>query len=77
MAGLKRPADAVLLLEQAEEILRHQDLRLLAAATLRRRGELEGAAGIHRVEAADTFMRSENILRPDRMTAMILPGDWV
>ncbi len=77
LAGLKRPADAVLLLEQAEAILRQEDLRLLAAATLRRRGELEGSAGIHRIEAADAFMRSETILRPDRMTAMILPGVWV
>jgi tetratricopeptide (TPR) repeat protein len=77
MAGLKRPAEAILLLAQAEEILRQQDLRLLAAATLRRRGELEGPAGIQRIEAADAFMRSETILRPDRMTAMILPGAWL
>jgi hypothetical protein len=46
------------------------------AANLRRRGELEGPAGIHRIEAADAFMRSENIFRPDRMTAMIFPGVW-
>jgi hypothetical protein len=77
MAGLKRPADAVRLLARAEEILREQDLRLLAAAALRRRGELEGAAGTQLIEAADAFMRSENILRPDRMTAMILPGAWL
>jgi hypothetical protein len=75
MAGSSRRADALMLLERGEEILRQQDLRLLAAAVLRRRGELEGDAGIPRIEAADAFMRSEKILRPDRMTAMILPGD--
>jgi hypothetical protein len=66
--------EAVTLLHTAEEILRDQDLRLLAAAASRRRGELEGEAGAHRVDAADAFMRSEGILRPDRMTAMILPS---
>jgi hypothetical protein len=70
--GLRR--EAVSLLRTAEEILREQDLRLLAAAALRRAGELEGEAGEHHVEAAEEFMRSEGILRPDRMTAMILPG---
>ena len=58
----------------AEVTLHQQDFRLLAAAVSRRRGELEGEAGSARVQAADAFMRSENILRPDRMTSMILPG---
>jgi hypothetical protein len=77
IAGLKRPGHSALLLERAELILREHGFRLFAAAALRRRGELEGPAGIHRIEAADAFMRSENIVRPDRMTAMILPGSWV
>ena len=77
MAGFGRRPDALLLLQRAEEFLRKQDLRLLAAAVLRRRGELEGETGADRVAAADAFMRSENILRPDRMTAMILPGNWL
>jgi len=65
---------AILLLDRAEASLRHQDFRLLAAAVSRRRGELEGEAGIARVQAAAAFMRSESIVRPDRMTFMILPG---
>ncbi len=77
VAGLGRRTDALVLLQGAEEILRKQDLRLLAAAASRRRGELEGKAGAGRVEAADAFMKSENILRPDRLTAMMLPGDWL
>jgi hypothetical protein len=76
LVGLKRKAGALALLEEAEEILRKQDLRLLAAAVARRRGELEGDAGTGRIEAADAFMKSENILRPDRMTALFLPGPW-
>jgi hypothetical protein len=76
MAGLNRAADAIRYLEDAEKILREQDLRLLAAAALRRRGELQGRAGSNLVEAADAFMRSETVIRPDRMTGMFLPGDW-
>jgi hypothetical protein len=77
MAGLNRRTDALTLLARAEEILRDQELLMLAAAVSRRRGELEGEKGSGRIQAADAFMKSENILRPDRMTAMILPGDWL
>jgi hypothetical protein len=77
VAGMKRRSDALRLLENAEELLRQQDLQLFAAAVLRRRGELEGEPGIAKIEAADAFMRSENIVRPDKMTAMILPGNWL
>jgi serine/threonine protein kinase/tetratricopeptide (TPR) repeat protein len=76
-AGLKRRRETLALLEQAEQILRKQDLRLLAAAVARRRGELEESAGALRIEAADAFMHSEGIVRPDRITAMFLPGNWV
>ncbi|MGA8026231.1 MAG: protein kinase [Bryobacteraceae bacterium] len=76
LVGRSRVAEALLLLEQAEDSLREQDLQLLAAAVSRRRGELEKNAGSAKITADDEFMRSENILRPDRMTAMILPGDW-
>ena len=65
------------LLGEAEETLREQNFRLMAACVLRRRGELEGAAGMNRVETADAFMRLEGVMRPDRMTAMYLPGQWV
>ena len=71
-----RNQDASRLLGAAEEILRQQDLSLFAAAVLRRRGELEGEGGMNRIETADAFMKGEHIHRPDRMTAMILPGRW-
>jgi hypothetical protein len=77
MVGSKRETDAVSLLADAEDILLNQDLRLLASAVSRRRGELEGETGAGRIDDADAFMRTENIRRPDRMTAMILPGAWV
>jgi hypothetical protein len=72
--GRGRLHEAIFLLDRAEAMLRKQDFRLLAAAVSRRRGELEGQSGSARIEAADAFMRSENILRPDRMKSMILPG---
>jgi hypothetical protein len=77
LAGRERRADAVTLLAEAEQILREQNLKLLAATVARRRGELEGAGGAARIETADAFMRSEGVVRPDRMTAMYLPGQWV
>ena len=73
-AGRGHVSQAILLLESAEAILSQQDFRLQAAAISRRRGELEGKEGYFRVQAANTFMKSENIMRPDRMTFMILPA---
>ena len=75
-AGRRQTADAIVLLEGAEAALRQQDLRLLAAAVRRRRGELEGDKGYALIATADAFMRAEGIIRPDRMSGMILPGDW-
>jgi hypothetical protein len=69
-------AQALDLLAGAEAILSENGYRLLAIAASRRRGELEGKVGIGRIEAADKLMRSESILRPDRMTTMFLPGEW-
>jgi eukaryotic-like serine/threonine-protein kinase len=73
-AGRGHVSKAILLLEGAEAILNEHDFRLQAAAISRRRGELEGEDGYLRVQAADVFMRSENIMRPDRITFMILPA---
>jgi hypothetical protein len=76
LTGFGRRAAAVRQLQTAETALRSQGLNLLAAAVLRRQGELLNDTGTEQIEAADAFMRSENIVRPDRITAMILPGDW-
>jgi hypothetical protein len=65
---------AIRLLDLAETILRQQNFFLTAAAVSRRRGELEGVAGSARVQVANEFMKSENIVRPDRMTFMMLPS---
>ncbi len=73
-AGRGHVRDAIVLLEHAEATFRQQGFRLLAEAVSRRRGELDGEAGSARVKAADAFMRSENIVRPHRMTSMILPS---
>jgi hypothetical protein len=76
-AGRQQRAECLTLLAEAEETLKKLDLRLLCASVARRRGELEGGvAGTQRMEAADAFIRSENIVRPDRITAMFLPGQW-
>lgn len=77
LAKVHRQSEAMRLLGEAEETLREQNFRLMAACVLRRRGELEGVAGMNRVETADAFMRLEGVMRPDRMTAMYLPGQWV
>ena len=74
-AGLERRSEAIGLLAEAENILREQNLQLLTACVARRRGELEGDSA--RIETADTFMRSEGVVRPDRMAAMYLPGKWL
>jgi eukaryotic-like serine/threonine-protein kinase len=75
-AGTGHDSAAVRELESAEAMLRQQRLYLLAAAALRRQGELMDVAGVDRIAAADKFMRSEGIVRPERITAMVLPGAW-
>jgi hypothetical protein len=73
-SGMGHPVEAIVLLDNAETILRQQGSLLLAAAISRRRGELEGENGSNTIQAADAFMKMENIIRPDRMIFMILPG---
>jgi hypothetical protein len=73
---LGRTTGAVAMPERAQAILHKHDLGLLVAAAMRRFGELEGPSGVGRIEEADRLMRSESVARPDRMTAMYLPGLW-
>ena len=69
------PALALVALEQAIELFDVTGMRLYAAAARRRLGELRGGEeGRELVEQADELMRSEEVVRPDRMAAMLAPG---
>jgi hypothetical protein len=63
------------LLEDAAGRLESAGLHLHAVAARRRLGEQLGGSEGHRlVEQADAWMKSQNIRRPDRMTALLVPG---
>jgi hypothetical protein len=47
---------------------------LYAAAARWWLGRLEGSPGKHTTEQAETWMRSQQIVRPDRMAALQVPG---
>ena len=62
-------------LQSAARGFETNDMRLLAAAAKRRLGELSGGdGGAVAIAAADAWMRSQSIRRPDRMTATLAPG---
>jgi hypothetical protein len=68
---------AMSLLGAAEEGFEATDMALYAAAARRRRGQMTGGKeGQSLVDAADSWMVGQNIRNPDRMTAMLAPGDW-
>jgi hypothetical protein len=63
------------LLEEAIGRLEATGLRLHAAAARRRLGEqLGGSEGQRLAEQANAWMKGQNICRPDRMTALLVPG---
>jgi serine/threonine protein kinase len=63
------------LLEDAAGRLDAAGLRLHAAAARRRLGDLVGGSeGRRLVEQADAWMKGQNIRRPGRMTALLVPG---
>jgi hypothetical protein len=63
------------LLEDAVGRLETVGLRLHAAAARRRLGkQVPGSQGHRLVEQADAWMKSQNVRRPDRMTALLAPG---
>jgi serine/threonine protein kinase/tetratricopeptide (TPR) repeat protein len=67
------PARAVSLLSEAALGFEAVDMRLCAAATRRRLGELQGGTtGEAEIDRAARFMADENIKNPDRMAAMII-----
>lgn len=62
-------------LDRAIEGFTHLDMALYAAAARSRKGQLLGAgSGRDLTAAAEAFMRSQAIKRPDRIVAMLAPG---
>jgi eukaryotic-like serine/threonine-protein kinase len=71
------PERAVPLLESAEDGFVAAEMALHTAAARRRRGELVGGdAGRSLLASADSWMSSQGIKNPARMTAMLAPGRW-
>jgi serine/threonine protein kinase/tetratricopeptide (TPR) repeat protein len=69
------PASAGGVLESAIQGFEVTGMRLYAAAARWRLGELRGGQdGRALVQRAEEFMRSEEVVRPDRITAMLAPG---
>ena len=74
-AGQGAGKESVILLESAEHQLAAADMALYAMAARRRRGLLLGAGRGRELSAsADEWMRGQEILNPERMTAMLAPG---
>jgi hypothetical protein len=72
-----RAAEALDLLESAEQELTRLDMALYAAAARRRRGQLLGGdEGRALVADADTWMAGQDIKNPARMADMLAPGRW-
>jgi hypothetical protein len=68
-------ARAVTHLEAAEATFEHSNMGLFGAVTRRRRGELlEGSRGEQLQQSADTWMRSQTIVDPERFAQMLAPG---
>ena len=71
----ERPEEALVLLDEAIRGFGAADMALMAATAKRRKGELLGGAeGGALIAAADAFMRAQRIARPERITAMLMPG---
>jgi hypothetical protein len=68
-------AAAVQLLGEATEQFESLEMKAHAAATRRRLGQLVGGdQGRELIEAADTWMKSQGIRNPVRMTRVYAPG---
>ena len=62
-------------LRRVENHLAQVDMLLLSMAARRQLGELVGGdEGKEKVAAADTWMREQEIERPERMARMLVPG---
>jgi tRNA A-37 threonylcarbamoyl transferase component Bud32/tetratricopeptide (TPR) repeat protein len=71
----RNPSRAEQYLVEAVDRLQAADMQIYAAAARRRLGQLRGGAeGRALIEQADTWMKGQQIQRPDRWTAMLAPG---
>jgi hypothetical protein len=62
---------------EAERLLDESGMSIYTQAARRRRGELIGGdEGRALVDGADAWMREQTVLRPARITAMLMPGQW-
>ncbi len=65
------------LTEAAENAFRSAGMALHEAVARRRRGQvLGGTRGRELVESADAWMAAQKIKNPERLSAMLAPGDW-
>ncbi len=70
-----RVEESVLLLDEAAAGFDAANMVLMAATARRRKGAIVGGeAGAALVATADAFMAGQRIVRPPRMTAMLMPG---
>ncbi len=70
-----RPDESVAALDDAIRGFDATDMALMAAMARRRKGEiLGGDEGGALVAAGNAFMTAQRIARPERMTAMLMPG---
>ncbi len=75
--GRQRRGEAESLLAAAEQGFSAAEMALFSAAVRRARGMLVGGDdGRALVEEADDWMIRQRIRRPDRVAAMLIPGDW-
>ena len=69
-----RPDEGGALLFQAELAFQACDMALHAMVARHRRGRMEGPSGAEQVEAAERWMRGQNIVSPARFVGMHIPG---
>ncbi len=70
-------ATAVALLQQAVDSLEKVDMKLHAAAGLRRLGQLQGGSESERmIRDGEAWMASQTILSAERMCRVLAPGPW-
>jgi hypothetical protein len=74
-ANLVQQRDAIAHMTEAVAAFDHAEMRLYSAVARRRLGEWRGGAeGAAMVAAADEWMRSQGVRKPERLTWALCPG---